>query len=67
MEFGLMLGVQNRTNSKLHRQFDALEKLVTMKTRYKKKFYGTQKKRAGLDTSLVNSVRSGDTVIIEIH
>lgn len=47
----------------LHRQLDALEKVGYDKL-IQEKFTGTQKKRAGLDT-LFNSVRSGDTVIIE--
>lgn len=47
----------------LHRQLDALEKVGYDKL-IQEKFTGTQKKRVGLDT-LFNSVRSGDTVIIE--
>ncbi|OJF89627.1 recombinase family protein [Alkalibacterium sp. 20] len=47
----------------LHRQLDALEKVGYDKL-IQEKFTGTQKNRAGLDT-LFNSVRSGDTVIIE--
>lgn len=47
----------------LHRQLDALEKVGYDKL-IQEKFTGTQKKRAGLD-NLFNSVRSGDTVIIE--
>lgn len=47
----------------LHRQLDALEKVGYDKL-IQEKFTGTQKKRTGLD-SLFNTVRSGDTVIIE--
>ena len=47
----------------LYRQLDALERVGYDKL-IQEKFTGTQKKRAGLD-SLFNTVRSGDTIIIE--